>query len=529
MANISTSTTGFPSEVDTYTTLTRATQATKEQYNGMNSAIVALEKHTFGVFNVKTYGAVGDGTTDDRTYIQSAIDAAEAAGGGIVFFPPGTYLLSNGNSGASSWNNRYCLSILSDNVHLVGSGTGATILKLAASANAHVIQIGQRTNGTVTVSDCSVRDLEIDGNRSSQSTPDDTNDHNNGIDVSTGCSRIKLERLYIHDCMYYGIGFQSGQFTDCSIRDVTIANTGADGFDGKDESNNSTGNVMDGVQVSAFGLLSGLTNQQAGIDFRGGWHVSNCTVDGFGTAKGLHGIRVNVTTAFTTAEQPVSFVNCFANGGGQANTVGFYSNALQVRAANIYVSNVETGYSIRERDYMLSNLTAETVTTGFSFVGANRAQLTSCVVRNASGTAYSLTSSSGGNMFSGCIGFTVGTGISLAAGCNSNRFIGGAISTASVTALSDSGTGNVFQFVGGIVRANSGTGSIASGATTATVNHGLQTTPSAANISVVFTEQGTNNYGRWWISNITPTQFTVNVSSDPGASNLDFSWQVVIV
>jgi hypothetical protein len=38
-----------------------------------------------------TYGAVGDGTTDDTSAIQAAITACETAGGGTVFFPRGTY------------------------------------------------------------------------------------------------------------------------------------------------------------------------------------------------------------------------------------------------------------------------------------------------------------------------------------------------------------------------------------------------------------------------------------------------------
>lgn len=43
--------------------------------------------------NVKdpTYGAKGDGSTDDTSAIQAAINAVEAAGGGTVIFPPGTY------------------------------------------------------------------------------------------------------------------------------------------------------------------------------------------------------------------------------------------------------------------------------------------------------------------------------------------------------------------------------------------------------------------------------------------------------
>lgn len=50
-----------------------------------------------GVFyNVKSasYGAVGDGTTDDYAACAAAITAASNAGGGIVVFPPGTYRIT---------------------------------------------------------------------------------------------------------------------------------------------------------------------------------------------------------------------------------------------------------------------------------------------------------------------------------------------------------------------------------------------------------------------------------------------------
>jgi len=45
-------------------------------------------------FNVKAYGALGDGTTDDTTAINAAISAANT-GTGIVFFPPGTYKITS--------------------------------------------------------------------------------------------------------------------------------------------------------------------------------------------------------------------------------------------------------------------------------------------------------------------------------------------------------------------------------------------------------------------------------------------------
>lgn len=46
------------------------------------------------LYNVKAYGAKGDGTTDDTAKIADAITAASTSGG-IVYFPPGTYLVGS--------------------------------------------------------------------------------------------------------------------------------------------------------------------------------------------------------------------------------------------------------------------------------------------------------------------------------------------------------------------------------------------------------------------------------------------------
>ena len=46
------------------------------------------------VFNVKDYGATGDGSTDDRNAIQNAINAVPSTGGTVVF-PAGTYKLGS--------------------------------------------------------------------------------------------------------------------------------------------------------------------------------------------------------------------------------------------------------------------------------------------------------------------------------------------------------------------------------------------------------------------------------------------------
>ena len=53
----------------------------------------ALNLRFAEVYNVKDYGATGDGATDDAPAIQAALDAADAASGGTVYAPDGEYLL----------------------------------------------------------------------------------------------------------------------------------------------------------------------------------------------------------------------------------------------------------------------------------------------------------------------------------------------------------------------------------------------------------------------------------------------------
>ena len=47
------------------------------------------------VFDVKKFGALGDDITDDTVSIRGALDAAEKNGGGVVYFPWGTYSLTD--------------------------------------------------------------------------------------------------------------------------------------------------------------------------------------------------------------------------------------------------------------------------------------------------------------------------------------------------------------------------------------------------------------------------------------------------
>jgi hypothetical protein len=68
------------------------------------------------------------------------------------------------------------------------------------------------------------------------------------------------------------------------------------------------------------------------------------------------------------------------------------------------------------------------------------------------------------------------------------------------------------------LKRNSGTATIASGATSVTVNHGLVCTPSKVIITPLAQPSG-----NLWVSNITSSSFTINISTAPSA-NLSVAW-----
>jgi hypothetical protein len=84
--------------------------------NGLLDACSDIREHTRGYVNVRSYGAKGDGVTDDTAAIQAAIDALPATGG-IVVVPAGTY------------NTSAPLVLPAPSVALIGEGVKTTVIR----------------------------------------------------------------------------------------------------------------------------------------------------------------------------------------------------------------------------------------------------------------------------------------------------------------------------------------------------------------------------------------------------------------
>lgn len=105
--------------------------------------------------DVKDYGAIGDGTTDDTAAVQAAL-AALPSSGGIVFLPPGSYLISQS-------------LVLHAGTVLMGSGMYVTILRAANALDTYIVTNYAQTVSGGNDAGIELRELTFDLNGTNQS------------------------------------------------------------------------------------------------------------------------------------------------------------------------------------------------------------------------------------------------------------------------------------------------------------------------------------------------------------------------
>lgn len=172
-----------------------------EVNTSINDCILRLDNH--GVFNVKDYGAKGDGITDDTAAIQATLDAA--VDGGVVLLPGGCTYKVTGNPTLTSASD---VTISAYGATIALSGSDATFLRFVGTNTRITVQGGYILGDGVVAS----------------------NHQGVGTSVSPGVGQVntdvRVEDMFIADVVrgiYFDVG-TVGETRDVTIRGCTLTN-----------------------------------------------------------------------------------------------------------------------------------------------------------------------------------------------------------------------------------------------------------------------------------------------------------------
>ena len=199
-----------------------------------------------GWINVKDYGAVGDGTTDDSTAINAAVGAMDD--NSVLYFPPGEY--------------RYAGTVLIENLSdiiIMGAGRDTTMLRHIGTSvvtpgfnngNTPATNGGTIMNIEDTCDHVVVRDMTFDGNCDTRK-------------YGQQCVHFRANHLKVHDCAFQNGGEfclsintdRTGRIQDVQIQNNVIRESFADGINlRKVDKAVVSGNIVNGADDDLIAL-----------------------------------------------------------------------------------------------------------------------------------------------------------------------------------------------------------------------------------------------------------------------------------
>lgn len=186
-----------------------------------------------GSYNVKDYGAKGNGVADDTAAINNAINYAYSKGGGTVFIPDGTYMINVSNSSSVNLKSNIKL-MLSNNATLKAKPTSSSlyaVVKAGAVKNVEIVGgriVGDRYSHLSTSGEAG-RGIQITGSNNVRVADVRISDSwGDGIYIGSNTAQnysenVDIERVNIDNNRRSGITVISAK--SLTIRDAVINKT----------------------------------------------------------------------------------------------------------------------------------------------------------------------------------------------------------------------------------------------------------------------------------------------------------------
>lgn len=291
-------------------------------------------------FDVKEYGAVGDGATDDTAAVQAAITAAASAGGGTVYLPGGKYLVKpSGDTPA--------LTVTGNNVRLVGANSKAAMLvKGADGLLLRMSGAGADKTGATHRRYCSVDNLGFNGNgKTGKLLELYYADNCYFRDVfMTSNQDICVDAVEFWDSRFYNLVIESSTGPAGStahpniwLRNTSTATAGAWGH--------STDNInqihFTGCRLEAFGTGAlWITQGPAATNNPNGVHLTDCKFETSQLQGGPH-LKADASCKHVHASNIYAYAGGFATGySTPQNIISWAATASSLE--NVLIANGAT-------------------------------------------------------------------------------------------------------------------------------------------------------------------------------------------
>ncbi len=434
------------------------------------------------VVNVKDYGATGNGSTDDTAAIQNAITVAKADTQ-VLYFPKGNYIISATlNVGGG----------FPGGLYIYGAGWDSQI-SLTNNANCYIFTLNNTyTPGLV------IRDLFLSCNGANQTAD------SGGIDAH-GAVSCRFENLQIDTPFYDGI---------------YLHENGVGGF-GQD-------NTIDSCWFNNGKHAAG-PGQALEIFLSDENYIVNCTFGDNGNPGNAYAYHNGAQPGglpfqvFESAGLQHFLNNSFVNGG---------SGVTQLRAIgsrNVFVGNIFDGGSGQQlhingnANIIQSNMFVNIGSAAASGNPKSGLYLDSKSRNIAIGNVFTPIASGSGFAIAGIWADFTADNNDIRNNVFSLDDTTGTWQYAPIK-LNTGGGHNNLSGNDGFPTLGVGVASITSSQSTVTVNHGLSLTPT----SVLITPQSNLSGLNWWVSSVSSTQFTLNLSANPSGT-MTFYWQAQVL
>ncbi len=250
------------------------------------------------IVNVKDYGAKGDGSTDDTTAIQNAVNAATNA---VVYFPAGTYIISS-------------TITIGSNATIVGINKTKSIIKRSATMTGNTFTV--TSAGSLKVSDIFfLRDFVYDS--SSITNQLTTEAH---ISISGG------QEVEIKNCLFWDMPYHI-KIESTSLVNIDNCNFKGSMWDSTD-ANRQEGRACIAIGQNSYCQIVNIRNCYLG----GGYIKNNATVTVGGTTDT---IDLNIGSLYGIAAyccESLIVDNCYIG--------GFNSSAIQLQPTQTILSQI---------------------------------------------------------------------------------------------------------------------------------------------------------------------------------------------